>query len=44
MPKDMHVALRIRGEMDKYANCFKITLKPRETPHAAQEMDEVQEY
>ena len=30
MPKDMHVAMRIRGEWDKYANCFKITLKPRE--------------
>ena len=44
MPKDMHVALRIRGEMDKYANCFKITLKPRENPHATQETDEVQEY
>ena len=44
MPKDMHVALRIRGEMDKYTNCFKITMKPKETPHSAPEMDEVQEY
>ena len=26
MPKDLHVALRIRGEMDKYANCFKIMI------------------
>ena len=25
MPKDMHIAMRIRGEMDKYANCFKLT-------------------
>ena len=44
MPKDMHVTLRIRVEMDKYANCFKITLKPRETPRATWEMGEVQEY
>ena len=29
MPKDMHVAMRIHGEWDKYANCFRITLNPR---------------
>ena len=42
MPKDMHVALRIRGEMDKYANCFKLTLKPRARSSA--ETDVIQEY
>ena len=41
MPKDMHVALRIRGEMDEYENCFKITLTPK--PCAAGETNEVQE-
>ena len=28
MPKDLHIALRIRGEMDKYANCFSQGKKP----------------
>ena len=42
MPKDMHVALRIRGEMDKYANCFKLTLKPR--ARSSVETDVIQEY
>ena len=32
MPKYLHIALRIRGEMDKYANCFKITIQPRHKP------------
>ena len=45
MPKDMHVALRIRGEMDKYANCFKITLQSKEKPREArEETSECQEY
>ena len=30
MPKDMYIALKIRGERDKYANCFKLSYKPRE--------------
>ena len=41
MPKDMYVALKIRGEKDKYANCFKLPYKPRDD---AKETDVTQEY
>ena len=43
MPKDMYIALKIRGERDKYANCFKLSFKPREE-ESRKETDEVQEY
>ena len=41
MPKDMHVAMRIRGEWDKYAGSYKITQNP---VHNRKEMDITQEY
>ena len=41
MPKDLYIALRIRGEMDKYANCFKITIQPREKPRGSREETDV---
>ena len=41
MPKDLHIALRIRGEMDKYANCFKITIQPRDKPRERREETDV---
>ena len=34
---DLHVALHICREMDKYANCFKITIQPRDKPHERRE-------
>ena len=42
MPKDMYIALKIRGERDKYANCFKLSFKPWED--TCKETDEVNEY
>ena len=45
MLKDLHVALCIRGEMDKYANCFKITIQPRDKPRERrEETDMTHEY
>ena len=45
MPKDLHIALCIRGEMDKYANCFKIMIQPREKPRGRrEETDMTHEY
>ena len=41
MPKDMFIALKIRGEKDKYANCFKLPYNPRDD---APETDVTQEY
>ena len=41
MPKDLHITLRIRGEMDKYANCFKIMIQPREKSRASREETDV---
>ena len=42
MPKDMHVAMRIRGELDKYAGSYKITQKPSKDNQ--KETDTIQEY
>ena len=42
MPKDMYIALKICGEHDKYANCFKLSFKPREDTR--KETDEVNKY
>ena len=42
MPKDMYIALKICGERDKYANCFKLAYKPREKDRG--ETDVAQEY
>ena len=44
MPKDMHVAMRIRGEMDKYANCFKLTQKPKPRATPSEDIGVTQEY
>ena len=45
MPKDLHVALHIHGEMDKYANCFKIVIQPKEKPRERrEETDMTHEY
>ena len=42
MPKDLFIALKICGERDKYANCFKLKYKPQEEEHM--ETDVTQEY
>ena len=42
MPKDMHVAMRIRGELDKYAGSYKITQNPSKDNR--KETDIIQEY
>ena len=44
MPKDMHVAMHIRGEWDKYAGSYKITQNPKSTEEDRPEMDITQEY
>ena len=46
MPKDMHVAMRICGELDKYAGSYKITLNPSKDNQAdnQKETDVAQEY
>ena len=41
MPKDMFIALKIRGEKDKYANCFKLPYNPKDN---APETGVTQEY
>ena len=44
MPKDMHVAMRIRGEMDKYANCFKLTQPSKQRAAPSDDTGVTQEY
>ena len=44
MPKDMHVVMRVRGEMDKYANCSKLSQKPKSRAAPSEDTGDIQEY